>query len=639
MNTREQLVDPKSAELIKPMLGITAPLAGECLMSLMARTAAKNVLSRVRNMTRAIESDVLAPQFLPFTRRISVDQLSLLLGADPRLIEGMMHPAVDETRPLDKVVWYGTVIPRRFISVDRRFSPASLAKSAYVRAIWQVRPITFCPESMEFLVTKCPRCGTEVGWRLRCGFHVCENCGSSLRRGRPGKVEWSMRHHARAVAGLVSPFPQVRSAALHSLPEVFRNWEPGDAFMGAVELGIAFSFPDRKQHKMMSQQCGGGDFTKFDVGHLVAGYRAMLDWPYSLHSYLPMVICEGKRDLHNRLGPFGKYFLSSKTSGKAIDDLIRDEVKKTLTNNDLIPFGDNVHRAAWMKRSDRLTRNESGERFNIEPRVVGKLAKDGNASIRVGLKKGQVLYDPEKLGPSVEIYKSGLSSRVSGTRIGIPAFCMAALALRGLVEAVTDHDALIMSGEPLYDERSVTSLCDLLRGLARSSDGGRSFTVCMERHFQPEAWIDAICAILNGGFAVSSVTGAGNAPIDGIGLNEIEFGAFALALRKRKVPSDIIVPSVLGGSLLGIPGDVVASLVKLKLIAGEFRGRVGQISLAALADFSDRYVFGRESARLIGRGADSRRMEALGLKPVAEIKRYRIWLRVEVNAILGKLPA
>ncbi len=475
-----------AATSINPLFGVVGPIAGECLMSLMARAAVKNVFPRVRTMVREAGFDIPQPAFLPFTRNLSTEQLSQLLDVDPARIEAMMHPALNHDKPLDKVNWYGTCLPRRLISVDRRFSPASFARSGHIRAVWQVRPITYCPESMEFLQTNCLHCGVEVGWRLCGGFHVCETCGRSTRRGRPGKVEWPLRSKAKDVAELVSPDPEVRSAALQKLPYVFHDWEPGDAFVGAVELGLAFSFPNREQHKAMSKSCGGGDFSKFTVNHLVAGYQAMLEWPISLQNFLPTVISEREGDLHMRLGPFGKYFLYSNTYETAIGSLIREEVRNTLTNKDIIPFGGNTIRAGWMKRSDRLTRNESGKQFDIEPKVVGKLAPNGHAVVRAGVKKGQVFYDPEKLGPSVAIYKSALSAHETTARLGVPAFCIEQLACRELVARIDDHDALIMAGGPLYCEHSVNSFNSLLRGFTASPGKGHLLSTCMERQFHPE---------------------------------------------------------------------------------------------------------------------------------------------------------
>jgi len=188
---------------VKPLIGVVEPFDGECLMSVLARTAEKNVFTRVREMVESAGLQVLRPEFIPFTQVQAAPGLSKLLGVESGVIAGLMHPASDPERPVDKVNWYGTHLPRKFISIDRRFSPKSFASSPYIRAVWQVRPITFCPESMELLITQCPHCGAEVGWRVLHGFHVCATCGRSLRHTRPreNRVAPAVRCSGRGPSG------------------------------------------------------------------------------------------------------------------------------------------------------------------------------------------------------------------------------------------------------------------------------------------------------------------------------------------------------------------------------------------------------------------------------------------------------
>lgn len=635
MNSDITAISSNSLAQIKPLLGAVEPIVGECMMSLLARAATKNVFPRVRELVRSADIRTSAPEFIPFTGAQAVPALSKLLSVDQDVIESLMHPAVHRDRPIDKVNWYGTCLPRRFIEAKRRrLSPVSFASAEYVRAVWQVRPLPFCPESMELLIHKCLNCQSDIGWRLRRGFHVCETCGRSLRRGKPGKIEWSLRSEARALAALVDPNPETRLRAMRVLPPIFHDWEPGDAFVGAVELGLAFCFPDREEHKAISRKTASGDFSEFNVTHLITGYRAMLDWPGSLHRYLPTVVDDKRGDQHHRVGPFAKYFLWTQTYERPIALLIRNEVVETLKKNDLIPFGGNGNRAGWMKRPDRLTRNEAGKRFGIEPRIVGRLEKEGYAVIRLGTKKKRAFYDPETLAPSAAIYKSALRTHECAARIGIPTFCVAALARKGLIEAITDHDALIMARAPLYTEQSVTDLRMSLHRLPERLGTGRTLTMCMERQFHPEAWTDAIDALLRGKISVACAPESKDAPLAYLKVDVTDFNAFIAELPQRPIPADITVSNLIAGSLLGVPGDIVAKLVKAELLQGEFVNRIGKIRLNDLAEFSERCLFGGEGDFLSGRRGFSARMRAKGIEPIAVIGKHWIWSREKAKAEL-----
>ncbi len=124
-------------------------------------------------------------------------------------------------------------------------------------------------------------------------------------------------------------------------------------------------------------------------------------------------------------------------------------------------------------------------------------------------------------------------------------------------------------------------------------------------------------------------------PLSTMKFCKADVDALLAKIPPRAVPDGIIVPSVVAGSLLGIPGHVVAMMIKAGLLRGEFKKRVGHIQLSDLAEFSGQYILGREGDLLVGKGGFSRQMEHLGFAPAGEFNRYRVWLRAQAGAILG----
>lgn len=58
----------------------------------------------------------------------------------------------------------------------RRVSPRALIRSAHHRAIWEITPISFDPETMEVLLSECPVCKHALGWSRLQGVTKCDRC-------------------------------------------------------------------------------------------------------------------------------------------------------------------------------------------------------------------------------------------------------------------------------------------------------------------------------------------------------------------------------------------------------------------------------------------------------------------------------
>lgn len=109
---------------VAPLLGRCEPIAGESLMSLIARTC---VVSGFRNLSTVLGSISVKsrPPFVPFTRLGAADEISALLRVDPVEVTARMHSGTRDT-----VDWFGTPLKRSFIeATERRYSAESLRQS------------------------------------------------------------------------------------------------------------------------------------------------------------------------------------------------------------------------------------------------------------------------------------------------------------------------------------------------------------------------------------------------------------------------------------------------------------------------------------------------------------------------------
>ncbi|RYG86264.1 MAG: hypothetical protein EON59_10390, partial [Alphaproteobacteria bacterium] len=112
--------DDRVPKRIQPLLGRCEPIAGESLMSLIARTS---VASGFRNLSTVLSAIGVSsrPPFVPFTKLTAADAISGLLRVERAEVTSRMHGG---TR--DVVDWFGTPLRRSFIeATQRRYSPES----------------------------------------------------------------------------------------------------------------------------------------------------------------------------------------------------------------------------------------------------------------------------------------------------------------------------------------------------------------------------------------------------------------------------------------------------------------------------------------------------------------------------------
>jgi hypothetical protein len=222
----------------KPFLIRVKPHPGESLLSIIARAAEANVFERLTDLLSLAGMKMKVPAYIPFTRLEDAGRLSSALDVPVEDVQFRMHRPISDLSVLNRVDWYGEQLPRRYIdATPRRFSPAALRRSDHHRAAWMLKPLGFCPETMEFLQSSCPHCKKPTEWKFTLSIGRCEHCNKSLRRFKPGKLPWHLRVEAASVAALVSTDPGKRTLAVHSYPEPFCHWKAGDIFVAAVEVG------------------------------------------------------------------------------------------------------------------------------------------------------------------------------------------------------------------------------------------------------------------------------------------------------------------------------------------------------------------------------------------------------------------
>jgi hypothetical protein len=275
------------------------PIRDESIYGYLARVADWNCFGKW--------DDLLEAAGLHFASRnvsnqiaAEISAVSAVLGVSGASLQRILQPTVGGDPEV--VEYFGLPFQRRrFEFVARRVSPASLARSPYHRARWQIRLLPFCPESWEYLIDQCPSptCGKALEWARCLQVDRCEHCEFDLTQARPGVVPLDLRDTLSFACDLVDPTPETKAKAIARLPIPFRDLTAYDLF--EVLCVVARSLAPERDERAFSAEAA--------TLYLALACRALLDYPATIER----VAKEGSNEGDPRILPL---FLKLRRRGK-----------------------------------------------------------------------------------------------------------------------------------------------------------------------------------------------------------------------------------------------------------------------------------------------------------------------------------
>jgi hypothetical protein len=234
-----------------PLFRSMPPLPDEWLAGLIARASATNGHGKSSDILWFANLAQNRPDYLAFTDVDVVPPLAHLLGVPAEELARYLHPRLDR----QTVDFFG--VPVRDLFIERRIrrvSPAGLRDLPYQRAIWQIRTFEFDPVTLDPLVTSCPECGSELGFKLTKGVEFCDRCeGDSghgfrmptvdLRKIEQDPVVVSDRQALDFVTGLLNPRFETFDTSV--VPELVGTRARGELFEIAHVIAAALLMNER----------------------------------------------------------------------------------------------------------------------------------------------------------------------------------------------------------------------------------------------------------------------------------------------------------------------------------------------------------------------------------------------------------
>lgn len=616
-----------TGESLKPLPIHVEPYSGESLLSLIVRAAEANVYPRTSQLLALAEITTLRPEFVPFTKQQHVEAIAQRLGLPVGEIALRMHSPAPSVPMPDWVDWFGTPIPRDFIDAETfRYSAASLKQTAFHRATWMLKPLKFCYESMEYLVTTCAHCGRKLGWKYGRQPDVCEKCKSPLVDVDTTSVPSRLQSGAKAAASLVNPDKNVRTTALNQLPAVFADWHAGEVFAAIVELGAFTSPPLPTSELNLTARSGRGDFSIYTTEHLVRGYEFLHRWPSSLGDFLSAITTKG---------PLRRKYLQGAGPPNRLRELIRTSFLEQARELQSPLCASRGYRASWSRADGLIAQKDAVAEFHIRKEALSRLQNGGRCMPPQGCRQGTKAYVRELLGNSILILRSSVSVHRCARAIGIPAYCVSALADQGFLKAVEDHDACLIAKRPIYEQGSLDKLLEALSKVPVSTEKrGVNVSVnnLMRGRFHPKDWADLIKALVHGTLRTTHKTGKS---IDSYFVDENAATRFCQQLPKRELPDNVSVPVITAARLLCINQNAVRMAITAGVIFGQRTSRRNEIALRDIGEFYAKYFVSPEArfrygleGRILGR-----RMTEAGFAAVCTIYKLTVWRRDDVESV------
>ena len=154
--------------LIKPLVfrPDPAPMTGESLLGLLARTAERNSFTNLIKVMLFADIGTGRPQSLPSIQPHAADRLAFVLKIPVEEVSSRSHPRISRKDVTgDFIDFFGISLRTRYREkVRRRVSPRALAISPHHRAMHDLRPFSFCPETLEILIDAYPLCKKHLCW-------------------------------------------------------------------------------------------------------------------------------------------------------------------------------------------------------------------------------------------------------------------------------------------------------------------------------------------------------------------------------------------------------------------------------------------------------------------------------------------
>lgn len=226
--------------MVERLLRTPAPEFGEHYVGYLLRLARRNGLLGIAPLLEHLGLRGKTPAFVVYhwlNGEMALDELSAATGYGLERLLGMLAFSVptDAERPYDRQ--WGV---NHFRRDAPRLCPHCLAEAAFIRALWDLTPLTYCAQHRCVLIDYCPVCRARLSWR-RPGPVECV-CGADWRKAptqplAPETIDLLRRAGLVFTARQPATMPDLDPAQIDALSgTVARMYRPDDVMLATPAL-------------------------------------------------------------------------------------------------------------------------------------------------------------------------------------------------------------------------------------------------------------------------------------------------------------------------------------------------------------------------------------------------------------------
>lgn len=273
---------PMDAEA-RPLAIAITPIAGESLIGLVARATRENVLGSTRIVLEPIGLSLLHPGALGQHIGPGAPLLAQQLGCSVGDVASRCHPYLSSREESMEVRWGSGSLWRPYVHVQRRrISPESIERSPHHRSDWMNLLLSYCPESLELLIDRCPVCNNPLGWRRAWGIGNCDQfeCRQLVRHPSGERLPDEFADDYRWFAGLISADPMTRSSAVGQLHADLQRLPPLELINLVVHAGATI-----RADRFVAHRATIAKVPPLKLATTIArGAQLLRDWPQRLRA-------------------------------------------------------------------------------------------------------------------------------------------------------------------------------------------------------------------------------------------------------------------------------------------------------------------------------------------------------------------
>lgn len=406
-----------------PVLWGVPSIATESLMSLVARTATKNVLPSSHTLLSQVGAEHANNPTAALFPAIDEQLLATILRQPLDEISRRRHPPRPEPGFVDM---FGVAVRAdEIVFRRRRFGPNAIGTSAHARALWALKMVPCCTEHWQYLVDACA-CGTVQRWQSTDRLDRCDMCNAPLANAPAESVDPTLRDGLAFLIGLIDPDEHRRTAARAQLPHLLAGWDGGMVF----ELALALmplsdqSYVPNRGHELV------GDHLRLQATSLAQAADIVRSWPDSLIPALGAHVkarVATEREVHYK----GLVHYMPAMSIGMVPSVVRHSIGEALSA---------INAAAGSTPAGQISMGDAVLLTGQDDSTLASARRAGQLQTKICLRANRLMPTLDRA--EIEALHDFLQNRVGPDRashqLHLPQYAMGQLAEEGLV-IVNEH--------------------------------------------------------------------------------------------------------------------------------------------------------------------------------------------------------